>query len=274
MSNTDNQKQFRPERHDRFWTGVALVVIGAVLFLDKMGTPFPHWLFTWPMILIIVGLVSGFKHRFENISWILLILIGGVFLSDEIFQEWNLHDYFWPIAIAGLGLLFIARPRRQRYCRRDRGRFPEDPDSGGSTTYTNPGGGWQQSTGTNTNTNTAGSSNYGSEDYINSTSIFGGVKKVVFSKNFQGGEIICFMGGAEFNLSQADIQAPVTIEIMQAFGGTKLIVPPHWEIRAESVAIFGGVDDKRPPQPGSFDPNKVLILKGTTIFGGVEIKSY
>lgn len=271
MNNTDNQRRFRPERHDRFWTGVALVIIGAVLFLDKMGTPFPHWLFTWPMILIIIGLVSGFKHRFENMSWIVLILIGGVFLSDEIFQGWNLHDYFWPIAIAGLGLLFIARPKRQRYYRHNQDHFPEDPGNGGSG-FAHTETGWQQSTGTS-NMN-AGSSNYSSEDYINSTSIFGGVKKVVLSKNFQGGEIICFMGGAEFNLSQADIQAPVTIEIMQAFGGTKLIVPPHWEIRAESVAIFGGIDDKRPPQPGSFDPNKVLILKGTTIFGGVEIKSY
>ncbi len=268
----DTPKKFRPERHDRFWTGVALVIIGAVLFLDKIGTPFPHWLFTWPMILIIVGLVSGFKHRFENMSWIVLILIGGVFLSDEIFQDWNLHDYFWPIAIAGLGLLFIARPRKLRYYRTDRERFPEDPGSGSGSG--NTGAGWQQSTDTHANANSFGSSQYSSEDYINSTSIFGGVKKVVLSKNFQGGEVICFMGGAEFNLSQADIQAPVTIEIMQAFGGTKLIVPPHWEIRAESVAIFGGIDDKRPPQPGSFDPNKVLILKGTTIFGGVEIKSY
>jgi hypothetical protein len=112
------------------------------------------------------------------------------------------------------------------------------------------------------------------EDMLDSVSIFGGVKKVVTSKNFKGGDIVCFMGGAEINLSQADIQGPATIELFQAFGGTKLVVPPHWEVKSEAIAIFAGIEDKRPPQPGVFDPTKVLILKGTTIFGGIEIKSY
>jgi hypothetical protein len=82
------------------------------------------------------------------------------------------------------------------------------------------------------------------------------------------------MGGAEYNLSQADITGPVSIEIIQVFGGTKLVVPPHWEIRTEAVAVFAGIEDKRPAQPGTFDPSKVLILKGTTVFGGIEIRSY
>jgi len=112
------------------------------------------------------------------------------------------------------------------------------------------------------------------DDVIDSTSIFGGVKKMITSKDFKGGEIVCFMGGAEYNLSQADITGPISIDIMQVFGGTKLIVPPHWEIKTETVAIFAGIEDKRPVQPGAFDPNKILVLKGTTIFGGIEIKSY
>ena len=33
---------------------------------------------------------------------------------------------------------------------------------------------------------------------------------------------------------------------MQVFGGTKLIVPPHWKIETEEVvAVFGGLNDKR-----------------------------
>ena len=42
------------------------------------------------------------------------------------------------------------------------------------------------------------------------------------------------------------------------------------------VAIFGGVEDKRPQlaDTSTVNPNKVLVLKGTCIFGGIDIKSY
>jgi hypothetical protein len=41
------------------------------------------------------------------------------------------------------------------------------------------------------------------------------------------------------------------------------------------VTIFGGLNDKRPMpvQTGSAD-SKVIVLKGTCIFGGIDIKSY
>jgi hypothetical protein len=39
------------------------------------------------------------------------------------------------------------------------------------------------------------------------------------------------------------------------------------------VSIFGGTDDKRQTLTEA-DPNKVLVLEGTVIFGGIEIKSY
>ena len=53
------------------------------------------------------------------------------------------------------------------------------------------------------------------------------------------------------------------------------MVPPNWEVRSESVAVFAGIEDKRNLLPGSrFDPNKVLIIKGTSVFGGIEIKSF
>jgi hypothetical protein len=39
------------------------------------------------------------------------------------------------------------------------------------------------------------------------------------------------------------------------------------------VAVFGGIEDKRPPQM-TYDEDKVVILNGTTFFGGIEIKSY
>jgi hypothetical protein len=82
------------------------------------------------------------------------------------------------------------------------------------------------------------------------------------------------MGGSEIDLTQADFQGRIKIDTTNIFGGTKLIVPPTWDVQSDMVAIFGGVDDKRQISGVKLDPNKVLILDGTCMFGGIEIKSY
>jgi predicted membrane protein len=111
-------------------------------------------------------------------------------------------------------------------------------------------------------------------DFLDVTAVFGGVKKNVLSKNFRGGDIVSFMGGSEIDLTQADFQGRIKIDTTNIFGGTKLIVPPTWDVQSDMVAIFGGVDDKRQISGVKLDPNKVLILDGTCMFGGIEIKSY
>jgi hypothetical protein len=63
------------------------------------------------------------------------------------------------------------------------------------------------------------------------------------------------------------------IDVVQLFGGVKIIIPSNWELKSEVTAILGGVDDKRPtlnnPATG-----KRLVLTGFVMFGGVDIKSY
>jgi len=81
------------------------------------------------------------------------------------------------------------------------------------------------------------------------------------------------MGGCEIDFSQADMQKPATIEISQIFGGIKLIVPSHWQVRTEVASLFSGVEDKR-SAAGTSNPDKVLILRGTSVFGGVDIRSF
>jgi hypothetical protein len=65
------------------------------------------------------------------------------------------------------------------------------------------------------------------------------------------------------------------MELTNVFGGTKLIIPAHWEINSELVSVFGSIEDKRPIQPNTtIGDKKVLILRGTTFMGGIDIKSY
>ena len=112
------------------------------------------------------------------------------------------------------------------------------------------------------------------EDFVDSTSFFGGAKKNIISKNFKGGDIVNVFGGTELDLSRADFNGTAIIDLTTIFGGTKLVVPSNWTVKSEAVTIFGGMEDKRNVQALSDSAQKILILKGTIIFGGIEIKSF
>ena len=59
------------------------------------------------------------------------------------------------------------------------------------------------------------------------------------------------------------------------FGGVKLIVPPHWQVINQIDGVFHGVDDKRRAPAGAYtEINKTLVLNGSAVFGGIEIRSY
>jgi predicted membrane protein len=237
----------------RIWTGVFLLVIGTAALLKSYLVPtLPEWLFSWQMLLIALGLFLGVRHRFRGGPGFVLMLVGVVFLLNEYYPDFIDQRYIWPIALIALGAFLILKPRRRFGPWQERreqelaGATPAAPEAYHVT----------------------------DEDILDSTSVFGGIKKTIVSKSFKGGDIVNIMGGAEINLSQADLQGRVELEVTQIFGGTKIVVPPHWVIKPEMAAIFGGIDDKRSVQNATTDHSKVLVLKGTSIFGGIEIRTF
>jgi hypothetical protein len=115
---------------------------------------------------------------------------------------------------------------------------------------------------------------YSKDDFVDSTNIFSGTKKVVLSKNFRGGDLTNIFGGCELDLTQADMVEPAVMDVTAIFGGATLIIPPNWAIKTDAVTIFGGISDKRKFPNAPESATKTLILDGTVIFGGVEIRSY
>lgn len=257
MTEQNENRNQSQDRYGRTVTGLFFVAVGLLLLAYKMGVAFiPSWIFTWPCILIIIGIYTGIKTKFKNFSWVILTAIGTIFLIDQQTHDLNLNQYILPIAFIGIGLIFITRPRNRW---KDEYRMNKHY-------WKNH---WREAmTAETQNVNT------GDGEFVEINSVFGGAKKIIFSKNFKGAEINCFMGGAELDLSQADIQGTVTIEANQVFGGTKLIIPPHWDLKVEITSVFGGVEDKRPPVATTVDTTKVLILKGTSVFGGIDIRSF
>ena len=252
------------KRNGRIVGGLFLLGIGVVLLLQQMHVFFPFWLFSWPVILIAVGIFLGLSQGFRGPAWLILIFIGCIFLFDRIVPEYALRRYLWPVAIIIIGAVLILKPRRSGG---DHWRSPGFDDqqrhSQGNPMHAEP-----------TQHYAANESSFDASDYLDSTSIFGGIRKVILSKNFKGGEAVSVFGGNEIDLSKADISGTVQLELTQICGGTKLIVPNHWNIRSEMVALLGGIEDKRQVDSSKVDQSKTLVLRGTSILGGIEIRNY
>ena len=91
---------------DRTLAGGVLLIIGSVLLADRAGADLPHWLFTWPMILIAVGVFSGAKNGFREWSWLIPVTVGVVFLICHNIPGYSIRD-FWPVAIIAVGVSMI-----------------------------------------------------------------------------------------------------------------------------------------------------------------------
>ncbi len=247
-------KEYR--NNNRNLIGVVLIAGGLLLLAYKMGAPIPGWIFSWPAILIFISLLMGIRQGFRNIGWLIMLLVGSVGLANRLFPELNFDDYMGPIIVIGIGAWFLLRPRPDF---KHGGRFVKEfrKDK------------WEETTTDHTQHIENDS------EFLRISSVFSGFKRTIISKHFQGGDISCVFGGAEVDLSQADIQGIVVIKIEQVFGGTKLIIPPHWKMVNEIEGVFHGVDDRRNMNNTIVvDPNKTLVLKGSVVFGGIDVRSY
>lgn len=227
--------------------GLIVIAIGTVLLARQAGADIPYWVFNWEMLLIVLGFYVGARHNFRNWKWLIPVFIGSAFLLEDLIPDINIGHLVWPIIIIGFGVSMIFRSRTRN---RADDLFKR----------------WERQASQTTNTG---------EGFFESVTIFGENKKQILSKDFKGGEGVCVFGGMEINLTQADIHGRVVIELVQIFGGAKLIVPAHWRIETEEmVSIFGGLNDKRHLNNTATDESKVLVLRGTILFGGIDIKSF
>jgi predicted membrane protein len=236
-------------RHSNILTGLFILAIGIVALAKSTISWVPDWVFSWQMLLLAFGAFIGIRHNFRGGAWLVLMLVGGIFLIRDIYPAFHFRQ-MWPIVLIVVGLFIILRPRRRWKwdgTKKTEGAsdsfFSEDVD-------------------------------YSKEDFVDSTSIFGGAKKIVISKNFKGGDLVNIFGGTELDLSQADFTGTAVIELTTIFGGTKLLVPSNWSVKSEAVTIFGGIEDKRKMQQITEASERTLLIRGTVIFGGIDIKSF
>ncbi len=259
-SNQDDQMRRweRASRRGKVFGGMIVVAIGSLFLAKEMGMLIPHWIFSWKMLLIAIGLFVGVKHGFQRGGWLIPILIGSVFLLRDNFPELAISHYIWPIVIIFIGLLIMFKPRR-RHCGNHRAYRKWNRHQH-----------WQQKS----EQWSAWQEKKNSDNYLEVNSVFSGIEKKIITKDFKGGEINVVFGGAEINLSQADFEGRIELEIHTIFGGTKLIIPPHWEVKSDVTAVMGSFEDKRNVVKDLNAPVKLLVIKGDVVFGGIDVQSF
>ena len=252
----------------RIWAGFLLLIIGGLLLARQVGADFPSWMFHWPMLLIAIGLLISLKSGFRNAGGLIMMVVGGAFLVNEIIPGMHMENFIWPGILIIAGIIFIVKPRSydRKYLHRwgnfdDRWNNNNNPSQVQQEVPAEPIKTYEPNT-------------EADAEFVEINAVFGSVNKLVLSKNFKGGEVNAFMGGAEINLVQADIKQVVELEINAVFGGAKLILPGNWNLKNQVTAVFGGVEDKRHGGLATPDPNKTLILKGACVFGGIEIRNF
>ena len=248
QQDTDTSKERGLRKsHTNKWAGFALLLVGAVLLIGAFGIDLPDWIISWPMAIIAAGIIVGATTKFRDYTWLMMIGAGIFFLIVREFPEVNIQRYILPIIFIVVGLLVLYGSRESWFSLRRSNSDGNSPQDEGRQAE---------------------------DQSIEMTSAFGGIKKVIYNKSFRGGEILTVFGGGEVNLMNADFEGTIILEVTVMFGGIKLIVPAHWEVSTtETVAIFGGIDDKRSYNTPT-DPNKKLIVRGTILFGGLDVRNY
>jgi predicted membrane protein len=224
-------------------TGLLIIAAGSLLLakqFDLISGRVSGLLFSWQMILIIIGIFS-MRNRQGVTNGLILCGIGIFFLIPKIFMiHDNFYRSFWPLILVVIGAIIIFR------------NLPGRKADTGPQMY-------ESAT---------------ADERIDEVNIFSGTKKVITSRQFRGGKITTIFGGLELDLRNAELgEGKNEIEFTCIFGGTTIWVPVHWNVQHKVDAILGGFTDARRTTLIADNPGKVLIIKGTVIFGGGEIKS-
>jgi hypothetical protein len=118
METIDNksEKRERKERSrniNRIMGGTVLLIIGGFLLADRVGADLPHWLFTWPMIPIVVGIFIGINTGFRDWGFLIPITVGVIFLLSYNVEGYSFHN-LWPVIVIAAGLAMLLNSGRKR----------------------------------------------------------------------------------------------------------------------------------------------------------------
>lgn len=112
MENQENQRA-----SSGMIAGVLFIAFGAILLVHTLGYAniVPGWLISWPIILIVVGIINGVKYNFKRPGAYLCISTGLAFLAGKINPEVFSNQLVIPAVLLAIGLYLIFG-KHQKCC--------------------------------------------------------------------------------------------------------------------------------------------------------------
>ena len=242
METHETIKHLKAANRRKIAFGVIAIIFGVLWLLRNIGSlnpDFADYLFSWQVLLIAIGLIGLVGNKGQGVGWSILILIGGFFLLNDIYDfSIRFQQIFWPLLVIFIGITMVLN----RTIHRPGFRNYKDVSS---------------------------------TDILDNVAIFGGSDVKIDSQSFKGGEATAIFGGSKIDLTGARLAPGIQIiELTNVFGGNTLIIPANWNVKVEVTGILGGFKDLRPKRfDGIKNTDSTLIVKGVAIFGGGEIKS-
>ncbi|MFA5834550.1 MAG: DUF5668 domain-containing protein [Bacteroidota bacterium] len=226
----------------QFILGLMIIGVGIIFMLDNLDIIYAGSILRyWPAILVVYGVTKALQSKTVSgqlFGWI-IAAVGALMLLDRLdFINFRVWDW-WPIILIIIGLNFLrgSWKRKKNYSNNPFQDVSSDSDA-----------------------------------YIKNMALMSGVKRIITSKDFKGGEISALMGGCEIDLRDADMKGnEAQIDVNIIMGGIEIRVPMGWAVSVEATPIMGGVEDKTYPAKEGI--SKKLVITGNIIMGGIEVKN-
>ncbi len=222
----------------RLTTGTVIVLIGIILLLSTTGFVEMRSVWGWiAALFVLVGVWALVRSEFRNlVGPVMIIAIAGTFFLRNVgLLPDGVIGTWWPLFIVLFGLLIMVNRSRRRQ------RIRLEGHGAGEVT---------------------------------SVAVFGSDERRPVTDGFTGGELVAVFGDARLDLGDAGVRVrPAIVETIAVFGSAEIRVPEGWDVRLETLNVFGETSDRRrrgDDRDESDDPE--LIVTGIALFGDIEIR--
>lgn len=238
----DEEPRFDRMFSMRLLVGLWIIAIGLIFLAGNLGLIDSHYALRlfWPIIFLLlgIGMVSQpTSRRRQRWGWV-FIIIGGWMLADKI--GWiglGLWDLFFPLALLTLGGMLVWRALR-----------------GPSLAEIPPEMGDERS------------------EFVRSFAVMSATELRPVSRPFRGADLSAVMAGVKLDLIDARMEGDTAIiEVFAFWGGIEIYVPKEWTVTSKVATVMGGFIDKR--RPTSTPATKTLVITGSVIMSGIEVKN-
>ena len=224
---------------DRLTTGTVIVLIGIVLLLSTTGFVRMRSVWGWiAALFVLVGAWALVRSEFRNlVGPVMIIAIAGTFFLRNVgLLPDGVIGTWWPLFVVLFGLLIMINRSRRRQ------RIRLEGHGAGEVT---------------------------------SVAVFGTDERRPVTERFTGGELVAVFGDARLDLSDASVRVrPAIVETITVFGSAEIRVPEGWDVRLETLSVFGETSDRRrggDKRDSTDDPE--LIVTGIALFGDIELRN-